>query len=127
MTWQGMGAGGYTQCGMSDKPHFDEELAKTYIGKHLLIGITYLDPQGRMIDQKQMHGVIVRIGEEEGVVVLLHGSDRECAFPPDLSSYHPLPPGEYRLRMTGEVIVNPDLGCDWYSDGQLPEIDPMGN
>lgn len=112
---------------MSDSAPFDEKLARSYVGKHLLIGITYLDPQGRVIDRKQMHGIIVRVGAEEGVVVRLHGTERECAFPPDLSGYRALPPGEYRLPSTGEVVVNPDLGCDWFSDGRTPEIHADGN
>jgi hypothetical protein len=43
------------------KLNIDEKLATSYIGKHLLIGITYLDYNENFIEQKQFYGNIVRI------------------------------------------------------------------
>lgn len=95
------------------KPAIDESLAASFVGKHLLIGITYLDADDQLIEHKQMHGLILRINEREGVVVSLHGSGEEFALPPDLSSYEVAPRGEYRLHSTGEVVVDPDLTTTW--------------
>jgi len=91
----------------------DEKLAASFVGKHLLVGITYLNPADEPIEQKQAHGRILRINPGEGVVIALHDSGDEFKLPPDLGSFQVAPPGEYRLRGTGEVVVNPDLTCTW--------------
>lgn len=101
----------------------DEKLAETYIGKHLMIGMTYLDQDGEFIEQKQFHGRIVRINEREGIVVRLHNSDEEFALPPALESLAEVPEGEYQLHSTGEVVVNPDLLTTWTSTKRIPEAD----
>src|SRR2546423_9518011 len=91
----------------------DQELAASYIGKHLLVGMTYLDHNEQLLEQKQFHGDIVRINEHEGIVILLRDSGEEYKLPPDIDSLKPAPAGEYRLRATGEVVVNPDLVTTW--------------
>jgi hypothetical protein len=92
---------------------FDEKLAESFVGKHLLVGMTYVDPTSEPIEQKQLHGTILRINPVEGVVIALHGSGEELSLPPDFRSFQAAPPGEYRLRATGEVVLNPDLLCNW--------------
>jgi hypothetical protein len=39
----------------------------------------------------------------------LHGSEEEFTLPPILEAFEPAEPGEYRLRSTGEVVVDPDV------------------
>jgi hypothetical protein len=92
---------------------FDEELAASFVGKHLLIGLTYLDHLGEVVEQKQLHGEITRITPHEGVIISLAPSGDEFRLPPDLRSLQVAPPGEYRLRSTGEVVVNLDLLTQW--------------
>ncbi len=91
----------------------DRALADSYIGKHLLIGITYLDHNETLLEQKQFHGIIVRINEQEGIIIKLNDSDEEYKLPPDINSLKEAPEGEYRMRATGEVVVNPDLLTTW--------------
>ncbi len=91
----------------------DKDLAEAYIGKQLLIGITYLAHDDTFLEQKQFHGRIVRINESEGIVIELADSDKEFKLPPMLDSLREAPEGEYRLRETGEVVVNPDLLTTW--------------
>ena len=97
---------------MSTSDDFDEKLAASFVGKHLLIGVTYLDHAEEPIEQKQRHGRIVRINPREGVVVGLSDGG-ELKLPPDLRSFQVARPGEYRLRSTGEVVIDPDLTCTW--------------
>jgi hypothetical protein len=99
----------------------DQGLAASYIGKHLLVGITYLDHKGNFIEQKQFHGNIVRINEPEGIVIKLHDSDQEYKLPPDLNALQAAPKGEYRLRSTGEIIFDPDLLTTWTLNKSKPE------
>ena len=51
---------------------------------------------------------------EEGLEALKKLNDGEIlGLPPDLSSTRIAPPGEYRLRSTGEVVVDPDYLTTW--------------
>src|SRR5688500_11883118 len=44
------------------RPLDNEDFLRAYVGKHLLIGITREDRDGNVIDQKQVHGPILRVG-----------------------------------------------------------------
>ncbi len=83
-----------------------------YIGKHLLFGLSFVEHDGKLIDQIELHGTIIRI-DETVIAIQLANSDEEFTLPPDLDSIKPAAPGEYRLRSTGEVVVNPDLLATW--------------
>ena len=41
------------------------------------------------------------------------GSGEEEWLPPHLEAYQEAAEGEYRLRSTGEVVVDPDWLCTW--------------
>ena len=82
------------------------------LGKRVLIGITYVDDDDVVIEQKQKHGLIVS-ADEEAVYVRLDGTLEPFWLPPDLDSFQEAEAGEYRLRSTGEVVVNPDLLTTW--------------
>src|SRR5687768_18130400 len=92
---------------------YDAERAKQLIGKRALVGITVVDPGGKVVDQYQLSGEIIRIREEEGVIVLRLGSGEEYTLPPNLDAFQPATPGRYTLRSTGEVVVDPDLLAAW--------------
>jgi hypothetical protein len=86
----------------------------TYVGKYVLIGITNEDAFGNVVSKRQMHGVIERI-TPGAIEVSLRGSGQGTTYklPPDLRSLFPARPGEYRLRETGEVVVDPDYTTSW--------------
>lgn len=75
----------------------DERKINSLLHKHLIIGITILDHEENLIEQRQMHGDIIRIKIHEGVVVRLSGTNEEYILPPDLSAIQVAPPGEYRF------------------------------
>ncbi len=97
------------------KPEWDEEVGKSYIGKYILVGITYRDSDGNDISKQQIHGVIETASEEDGVVIKLKGKcEGETWFmPPDQRSISEANPGTYTLRESGEEIENPDLLSTW--------------
>jgi len=99
----------------------DQDMVASYIGKHVLIGMTYLDNDESVIEQQQFHGIIDRINEQEGIVVRLQSSNEEYRMPPDLNALHVAPKGEYRLRGTGEIVVDPDLLTTWTVTKPKPE------
>ena len=97
--------------------------SEKFIGKRVLIGITYHDHQEKFLEQKQYYGVIERINQTEGVVVRLNNTDEEFFLPPQLESLEEAKPGEYRLRSTGEVVVDPDFLTKWTRTKAPPDDD----
>lgn len=89
---------------------FDEDLAQGYVGRYLLAGITRLASDGTVIDQRQLHGVIVN-ATAAGIDVELHGAHegRTWRIPPCLDDLHPAKPGRYELKSSGEVVEDPDF------------------
>ena len=87
-----------------DTPDFATDLAEVIIGSHVLVGLTYRNHDGTPDHQEQFHGFVTRIEARE-VTIQVWGSDREFTLPPDFRGYEPATPGEYRLRSTGEIVV----------------------
>ena len=80
-------------------------------GKTILIGLTYYTADDELIEQKQCWGT-VREASEKGILVQLNDGEL-FGLPPDLSSTKIAPRGEYRLRSTGEIVLNPDYLTTW--------------
>ena len=95
------------------EPYFDEEEAQFLIGKHLLVGVTHRNHSDEITGYEQFHGEIVRASQAEGIIIRLNGSVEERWVPPDLSRLEEAAPGNYRLKKTGEVVVDPDLLSTW--------------
>lgn len=95
------------------EPCFNEEEAKVIIGKHLLVGVTHCNHNEEVTGVEQFHGEIVRASREEGIILRLSCSGEERWVPPDLSRLEPAAPGNYKLKGTGEVVVDPDLLSMW--------------
>jgi len=95
--------------------YFDTSLAADLIGKRILIGITYLNADGDLESQQQLHGIVECASETEGVLIKLQGvyAGKELSLPPDTSAISRAEPGIYRLRATGEEVENPDYLCTW--------------
>jgi hypothetical protein len=93
------------------RPPFDEERARSFIGKSVLIGMSYEDSESRPLGQHQLHGRVVNANLKNGVCVRLEGlhAGKYTWLPPDLHPWKELPRGEYRLRSTSEVLTDPDL------------------
>jgi hypothetical protein len=94
-------------------PRFDDAEAQKMIGKTILIGVTYYDHTGKETAQRQWHGTITAATQTRGIVVSLNNDTNPCVLPPDLNGIPRAKPGEYRLRSTGEVIVDPDYLTTW--------------
>lgn len=95
------------------QPYYDESEAQSLIGKRVLVGLTYRSHADEVLRLEQFHGQVVRVSESEGIIVLLGGSNEERWLPPDLSRLEVASPGEYRLKSTGEVVVDPDYLATW--------------
>ena len=103
-------------------PNRKLEKAKEMIDKKLLIGLTYLNSDGTVIEHTQMHGKIVSV-ETDCVRVELEGTHKgeNMALPRDLRSYKKAEPGTYTLKATGEEIEDPDYTTTWAITKKKPD------
>jgi len=88
-------------------PEYDD-----YVGKHLLISLTYVDQADKVKYKVQMHGVITRINEAV-IVVIRQDSGEEFTIPADMDALKVAGEGEYHLKPSGAVVVNPDYLAVW--------------
>jgi hypothetical protein len=93
-------------------PALDPDLVAEVVGKHVLVGLTFVKYNGDVIEQKQLHGIVERITRDEGIVIR-QADGSIYRLPPDLSGIEEAPPGVYRLRSTGEEVENPDFFYTW--------------
>jgi hypothetical protein len=105
-------------------PHLDESKAKDYVGKTILLCVSYVDHEEKQTGQMQWYGVISEVSNAKGIVVALQNDKNYCALPPDFSVLRPAKPGEYRLRVTGEVITDPDFITTWVCQEPDPKDRP---
>jgi len=101
-------------AGNSTAQDFDNAAADIYLGKYVLVGVTYLDPAGQVEERAQMHGV-VESASQQGIVLALKGerAGQSWTMPADPSAISPAQPGKYELPETGEIVENPDFICTW--------------
>jgi hypothetical protein len=92
-------------------------LGPVVLGSHILVGLTYRNDDGTVDRQEQFHGFVTR-ADASAVAIQVWGTDRVFYLPPDLRNYQPAEPGEYRLRSTGEVVVDPDFITTWTLTGE---------
>lgn len=99
-----------------DRLLWDEIFADRLVGATVLVGLTRRLPTG---DQhEQFYGAVVAADPTDGVALRLKGKRAGEIYhlPPDLRALAPAPSGEYRLRSTGEVVVDPDYVTNWTVD-----------
>ncbi|MEG0939186.1 hypothetical protein [Comamonas sp.] len=91
---------------------WDASLANTLPGQMVLVGLAYFDGGAEEpFEQQQLFGRVVHADVREGILLSLEGqrAGEQFLLPPDTRSFRKTEPGEYRLRCTGEVVVNPDF------------------
>jgi hypothetical protein len=95
---------------IDERPVWDETLAKGVVGKVVLVGLTYLEADGRLIEQQQFFGTVVSADSRKGILLSLKGqrAGEQFNLPPDTRAIEIASRGEYRLRATGEVVIDPD-------------------
>src|SRR3954465_8432277 len=97
------------------RPPFDHHLGGELVGKHVLVGVTYLDANGKPSRLEQFHGTVVSADARAGFQLALRGerTGESKWLPPDTRAFQRARPGEYRLKSTGEVVEDPDYTAAW--------------
>ncbi len=80
------------------------------IGKTLLVGITWLDSDGLVTERVQFAGVVIAV---DPLVTIERGTSKPFTLPPSLDGFFIGVPGEYRLRDSDEIVVDPDFVTTW--------------
>lgn len=95
------------------RPAWDQERASKLVGARVLIGLTRMRSDGS--DLEQMFGRVRSASADEGFEVELEGARAGETYwlPPHVDAFDPVEPGEYRLRSSGEVVINPDFITTW--------------
>lgn len=81
-------------------------------GKLVLVGLLFLDEEGKVLKQQQRHGRIASI-DEKGVTLTL-GSGESFLLPPDLSALQEAPRASFKNSSSGEIVANPDFITNWH-------------
>ncbi|MCA0419623.1 MAG: hypothetical protein LCH80_12995 [Proteobacteria bacterium] len=97
-----------------DASPWDEQQASLLVEATVLIGLTWLNGEGTP-EYEQMFGVITTADARRGFEVALKGmrTGETYWLPPDTRNFQAAPPGEYRLKSTGEVVIDPDFTSTW--------------
>lgn len=89
-----------------------KDAEKKYVGKTFLLGLSFADESGAVIEKRQVYGKAVRVTPEEGVVVRLEDDGEEYSLPKGVKIL-PAEKGEYVLLSSAEVITDPDFLAAW--------------
>ena len=92
---------------------WDDDVAATLPGALVLVGLTRRLSDGDQLEQ--MFGRVVVAERDQGICIALEGSRTGDHYwmPPDTRGLQRAERGEYRLRSTGEVVIDPDFICSW--------------
>src|SRR5262249_7299707 len=115
-------AGLWPPGGREDARETDQRQIAAYVGKYVLITLTYFDGDGEVAAEPQVHGIIVSADGAGGFAVALQGVWEGETFwlPPDVRGFSPARGGEYRLNSTSEIIYDPDLISTWEITRPVP-------
>jgi hypothetical protein len=104
----------YGWSGNASAHELDSAATDIYLGKYVLVGVTYVDQAGQVESSVQMHGV-VESASQDGITLALKGEreGQSWTMPADLSAISPAQPGRYELPETGEIVESPDFICTW--------------
>lgn len=91
---------------------WDASFANLLPGQLVLVGLAYFVGDAEQpFEQQELFGRVVSVDQREGILLSLEGEriGERFNLPPDTRSFRESTPGEYRLRSTGEVVVDPDF------------------
>ena len=83
------------------------------MGRVILVGITRTDDDGVEAHEQYVGRAEVEDQETYCLVTLACSDGETRSYPFDARSITRAERGEYRLRSTGEVVVNPDFLMHW--------------
>lgn len=81
-------------------------------GKIILIGLTFVDQNGEIIERYQTHGKVARLSVD-GFFKIIREDNSVFRIPYLRNTIKRAKHGSYREKSTGETIENPDFIMTW--------------
>lgn len=81
-------------------------------GKLFLIGLTFVDKDGKIIERYLTHGIVKRL-TNDGIFNILRDDQSIFQIPYDKDTIKLAKEGQYRETSTGEIIDHPDFIMTW--------------
>lgn len=81
-------------------------------GKVVLVGLTFIDQEGKVIERYQTHGTIAKL-TIDGFFKIIRDDNSIFRIPYLKETIKKAKEGKYREVSTGETIENPDLIMTW--------------
>jgi hypothetical protein len=103
------------------------ECMDEYIGKTVLVGITFHDEADRVVERAEKYGHIISIDDADGIKIRNPDTHEEFCLPPAPEALEKAEPGKYTLQSTGTTVMDPDyiavlaLEIDRHYEGDVPE------
>jgi len=81
-------------------------------GKVFVIGLSFVDKDGQLIEQYQTHGTVIGL-TSNGLLKILREDNSIFQMPFDKEIIEKAKKGEYREKTTGQIIQDPDFMATW--------------
>ncbi|AWI88799.1 hypothetical protein C0214_11380 [Methylobacterium sp. DM1] len=88
---------------------WDQDLADDLIGSTLLVGLTYVDPEGALLGRRQVFGIVETVDARTGIVIRTGDEGEPFTVAPLLDAIEVGEPGLYQLADQDRVVENPDF------------------
>jgi hypothetical protein len=88
---------------------FAQKQLQRLIGKHLLVAITHTDYKDEALAKEQIHGTIEAADYNDGIVLVLSGSDKKRTLPLNAKTLQMAKFSEYEIVSTGEKVEDVDF------------------
>ncbi len=86
---------------------FDPEVAASFVGKYILIGINNRNSGNEIVSKRQDHGTIIAL--TSGGMFIERPDGTQFSLPPCYWELKVADPGTYTLHGTGEQVSDPDF------------------
>ena len=83
------------------------------LNKTIVIGLTYIDANGKETEKMQFWGTIIKVDNKAGIEVFNETTHSTLTLPLDLTAIEATRPGIYTLKSSGEIVANPDYIATW--------------
>ncbi|MRM85857.1 hypothetical protein D1Z98_06975 [Riemerella anatipestifer] len=102
-----------------------EEFKENLKNKTFLIGITFVDENGDIIDEYQTSGKVLEL-TDNGILKLKRENENFFQIPYDNDSIFAAQKGEYKEKSSGKIIVDPDFITQWtVSKNDIKSVDEI--
>lgn len=92
-----------------DEEEWDPDFANELMGQTLLVGITYVDPEGELLRRLQVFGTVTAVEEGSGITIRQKSNDELFVIAPILSAIEYAAPGVYQLSDSDVIVEDPDF------------------